>query len=300
LAPVWVILGLMDGRRRVEDILADIDAEAHESTVPLLATLVRLGVVDASGRALRRFLYNATTYRMLPVRGLDQAQLEQLVCDGNYRSYPDAPTIALPTESASTDTLRSFRALTHARRSPEGFTRHTMSLETLSAVLEAACGVTGTKTSPFGVVALRAHPAAGALYSVQVYPIVLNVAGVQPGVYHYDPLRHELETVRAPIEEDDVLAASDQRETVRNAAVVYALSGDFKRFERKYGSNGYRTFAMEAGHVSQNLVLATVAAGDAARPIGSWYEDALNRLLGFESYDERYLLAILAGRASTD
>jgi SagB-type dehydrogenase family enzyme len=300
LATVWTILGLLDGRRRVEDVLAEIDPQERVSGMELLATLERLGVVDASGRALRRFIYNATTYRRLPVRGLDPAQLARLVCDGNYRSYPDARKIALPPDPPSSDALRAFRSITHSRRSPERFARHTMSLQTLSAVLQAACGVTGTKTSEFGAVALRAHPAAGALYSVQVYPVVLNVAGLDPGVYHYDPLSHQLEIVRAPIEEDDLLAASDQRETVRNAAVVYALSGDFKRFERKYGSNGYRTFAMEAGHISQNLILATVAAGDAARPIGSWYEDALNRLLGFESYDERYLLAILAGRASTN
>lgn len=299
LATVWTMLGLLDGRRRVEEIVAEIDPGEQASTVGLLATLVRLGVVDASGRALRRFLYSATTYRMLPVRGLTTDQLMQLVCDSNYRSYPDAPRIALPDGPLPTEALGAFRALTHQRRSPEGFALHTMSLQTLSAVLDAACGVTATRKSDFGTVAVRAHPAAGALYSVQVYPIILNVAGLEAGVYHYDPLNHQLEVVRTPIEEDDVLAASDQRETVRNAAVVYALCGDFKRFERKYGSNGYRTFAMEAGHISQNLILATVAAGDAARPIGSWYEDAMNRLLGFESYDERYLLAILAGRAWT-
>lgn len=53
----------------------------------------------------------------------------------------------------------------------------------------------------------------------------------------------------------------------------------------------------EAGHVSQNLVLAATALGLSTRPFGGVFDALLDDLLGFESDDEQFLLAVLIGRA---
>jgi nitroreductase len=52
----------------------------------------------------------------------------------------------------------------------------------------------------------------------------------------------------------------------------------------------------EAGHISQNLILAATAMGLSARPFGGVLDDLLNRELGLEDPEEQFLLGVLTGR----
>jgi len=148
-------------------------------------------------------------------------------------------------------------------------------------------------------VKLRAYPSSGALYAVEVYPVVLRVEGLEPAVYHYRAVEHALEVVRPEIDQARVVAAvlPVEREMVAGAAALFCLSGVFPRHERKYGEGGYRMLVAEAGHISQNLILAATALGLAARPFGGVFDDLLNRELGLSGAEEQFLLAVLVGHA---
>ncbi len=56
----------------------------------------------------------------------------------------------------------------------------------------------------------------------------------------------------------------------------------------------------EAGHISQNLVLAAAALGLSARPFGGVFDTLLNRKLGLDDEDEQFLLSVLVGHAGDD
>jgi nitroreductase len=51
----------------------------------------------------------------------------------------------------------------------------------------------------------------------------------------------------------------------------------------------------EAGHISQNLILAATALGLSARPFGGVFDDLLNRDLGLNAAEEQFLLAVVVG-----
>ena len=53
----------------------------------------------------------------------------------------------------------------------------------------------------------------------------------------------------------------------------------------------------EAGHISQNLILAATALGLSARPFGGVFDALLNHDLGLDGADEQFLLAVLIGHA---
>jgi SagB-type dehydrogenase family enzyme len=76
---------------------------------------------------------------------------------------------------------------------------------------------------------------------------------------------------------------------------MICLTGVFPRHERKYGEGGYRMMVAEAGHVSQNLILAATALGLRARPFGGVFDALLNRELGLDAAEEQFLLAVLVG-----
>jgi SagB-type dehydrogenase family enzyme len=84
---------------------------------------------------------------------------------------------------------------------------------------------------------------------------------------------------------------------VAGAAALFCLTGCFLRHERKYGEGGYRMLVAEAGHISQNLILAATALGLSARPFGGVFDGLLNHELGLNTPDEQFLLAVLVGQA---
>jgi SagB-type dehydrogenase family enzyme len=84
---------------------------------------------------------------------------------------------------------------------------------------------------------------------------------------------------------------------VAGAATMICLTGNFPRHERKYGEGGYRMLIAEAGHISQNLVLAATALGLSARPFGGVFDELMNRDLGLEGEDEQFLLSVLVGHS---
>ena len=85
---------------------------------------------------------------------------------------------------------------------------------------------------------------------------------------------------------------------VAGAAALFCLVGFFPRHERKYGEGGYRMMVAEAGHISQNLILAATASGLSARPFGGVFDDLVNHDLGLDAAEEQFLLAVLVGHAA--
>ena len=126
-----------------------------------------------------------------------------------------------------------------------------------------ACGVTGATLWRGREAKLRAYPSSGALYAVDIYPLLLRVEGLNPTVYHYRPADNALEVVKPTIDRDAVIDAMlpMERQMASGAAAMICLTGNFLRHERKYGEGGYRMLVAEAGHLSQNLILRSHGIG---------------------------------------
>jgi SagB-type dehydrogenase family enzyme len=218
--------------------------------------------------------------------------------DGNYVSYPGAPRIAL--SQSIPKRLHSFHALTRQRRSRRNYNGLTLSRSDFDALLTTACGVTGVLRSADREVKLRAYPASGALYAVEIYPVALRIEHLAYGVYHYRAIDNSLELVRNDIDHARFINAAlpMERDMVAGAAAMICLTGHFHRHERKYGEGGYRMLVAETGHISQNLILTATALGLSARPFGGVFDDLLNSDLGLVTDAEQFLLSVLVGHVT--
>ena len=189
--------------------------------------------------------------------------------------------------------LRLAEALS-ARRSERTFGAEGISVAELATVLHAAYGVTGLAA---GEQTLRTVPSGGALYPLELYAVVARVRGVEPGLYHFDPLRSVLEVQRPgslPLE--SLLEASIYPEIVAGCAVTLLLTGMFRRSGFKYGLRGYRFTLLEAGHVAQNVLLMSTALDLGATPLGGFYDRAVDALLQVDGVNESVLYALCLGR----
>ena len=285
----------MDGTNTVADILSGLPEGQRPLAARMIAALAATGTIDVSGRPVGRFLHLATKKGVLPAGGLEGDAVLRLATDGNYRAYPEAPRIAV--SQSVPDRLRTFHALTRSRRSSRDYRGLALRRGDFDALLHTACGVTGAMPWAGREVKLRAYPSSGALYAVEIYPVVFRVEGLEPAVYHYRAVENVLEVVRPDIDPASVVGAAlpVEREMVAGAAALFCLAGCFPRHERKYGEGGYRMLVAEAGHISQNLILAATALGLSARPFGGVFDDLLNHDLGLDGAEEQFLLAILVG-----
>jgi SagB-type dehydrogenase family enzyme len=291
---VWHLARRMDGRATAAAIVSDLAQDEREVATRLLATLATVGVVDTSGRAIGRFLHRSTKKGVLPSGGLESDEVLALATDGSYREYADAAPIAV-SESVP-ERLRAFHDLTRRRRSSRDYGGLAIARQDLDALLNTACGLTGAMPWRGREVKLRAYPSSGALYAVEIYPVALRVEKLEEGVYHYRVVENRLELVRNVNRQEFVQTALPvEREMVASAAAMICLTGVFPRHERKYGEGGYRMLVAEAGHISQNLVLAATALGLSARPFGGVFDDLVNRALWINEDEEQFLLAVLVG-----
>ncbi len=118
-----------------------------------------------------------------------------LVTDGGYRTYDGAPRIEI--EQDVPEALGAFHALSRLRRSKRNYSGEPLQKEQLAALLETACGLTGMASWDGSEVRLSLYPSSGALYAVEIYPVALNIEGLDPAVYHYLANESALESVRA-------------------------------------------------------------------------------------------------------
>jgi SagB-type dehydrogenase family enzyme len=175
------------------------------------------------------------------------------------------------------------------RRSVREYSQKPLALEELARLLFYGIGVTGSAEYK------RAAPTAGGLTPIELYPVVNNVAGLERGLYHYDALGHHLHLLRRGDLRREIARACLDQDFLAQAAAVLVLTAVHRRTAWKYGERAYRYILLDAGHAAENIQLEATALGLGSCPIGAFFDDELNRLLGLKE-EEFALLAVAVGR----
>ena len=205
----------------------------------------------------------------------------------SYKTYPDAEHIPLP-EPSWTSNMAVGQAL-EIRRSHRDYAARSLSKEALSALLYAAQGITLDR------LAFRAAPSAGALYPIELYPVVHNVEGVSAGVYHYAVRVHGLERLEAGDFRGRVTRAGLHQAFLGDAGVCFLLTAVFQRTRWKYHQRAYRYVLLEAGHVAQNIYLAATSLALGACAVGAFYDRQFNDLLRLDVQEEAVVYLVSVG-----
>ena len=183
---------------------------------------------------------------------------------------PELPHVSSPKSVSLPGRVRTepfFRTLV-ARRTTRTFDLdRAMQLDDLDTVLRYVFGCHGFASRVEGVVCIkRTSPSGGGLHPITAYPIVTNVEGVAPGVYHYNPGEHSLALVSAlSMEETRDLASTFMcgQGYFGAAHVSFVLAARFYRNHWKYRRHprAYAGVLMDAGHLSQTLYLVAAELG---------------------------------------
>ncbi len=219
---------------------------------------------------------------------LFERKREQIAPAEQFKQYSGAQIVELPSpapsDSSIWDTLKN-------RRSVRKYKDGAIDVNELSALLWAAQGITGS----IGNYLLRTAPSAGALYPIETYLCVNSVAGLSPGLYHYNVAFSHLELLAQGEFGKELGERSMGQPMCWRGQVVFVWSAVPRRTMSKYGSRGIRYIFMDVAHICQNVLLAAEALGLGACPIGAFFDDELNHLFQLDGQEETVIYMASVG-----
>jgi SagB-type dehydrogenase family enzyme len=167
--------------------------------------------------------------------------------------------------------LTSIEETLHKRRSVRDYKRGPLNLEQVSQLLWAASGSNLYR---------RTAPSAGATYPLEIYLVVGEVEGLEPGIFHYSSSRHSLEMTKEQDVRNRLSRAALGQEMIEEASVSTVIAADYGRTTGHYGQRGTRYVHMEVGHVGQNVSLQAVALSLGTVMIGAFDDKQVKEVLG--------------------
>jgi SagB-type dehydrogenase family enzyme len=240
-------------------------------------------------------LFPLTIQLMMPESDFSTADLQAM--SRAYKQYPNAPRIKLPAIESIPQNGRTFDDVISSRRSLRDFANRELTLNELSQILHQSYGVTGESPASRGFRQnFRSAPSAGALYPAEIYIAVRKVAGVEPGIYHYNVPNHEIELMIPGDPTEQVSEVCCRQEYVRQASIVVLISGVLTRTKLKYGERGYRYVLLDIGHLGQNIYLSCASLELAIMTTCGFFDDEANKLLRIDGVDETAMYVAFVGK----
>ncbi len=207
---------------------------------------------------------------------------------GAHKEYPRMERIPLSNTAIATSLSDAFRArqsFADPKDAPA------LSLDELGALLG---GLRRHENS-----LRRMYPSGGALYPIETYIVNTEMEDGKSGVFHYHPTAHALERLwDAP----PGLAMSSLvlKPGAPQASSIAFFTALWERSSAKYGDFAYMLSLLEAGHMSENVLLAAAALGIHARPVMGFRDEIVLSLLDIDERLEQPVLSIILCKGTGD
>ena len=192
----------------------------------------------------------------------------------------DLSRIHLPSPLLSAAPPVDFLSLATNRISHRRFAETNLSMEELSFLLWCTQGV---KKSFGNITTFRTVPSAGARHALETFIYVNRVKGLEKGIYGYAPMSHSLfPHIKDPSLDQSLASACYKQMFVVRAAVTFIWVAVPYRMTWRYSERGYRYLLLDAGHVCQNLYLASESIDCGVCAVGAFDDDAMNMILDLD------------------
>ncbi len=168
----------------------------------------------------------------------------------HYKDY-STPFISLPAPQRLND--QYFSDVLLNRRTQRWFKPAAITASEFSQLLFYTWGKTASvEEGPIDKRIMRTSASAGCRHPIEVYPVVLNVEGIEPGIYHYSVRRHGLELLKGGNFDAEILVFCYNQEWVRHASAYFLMTAVLPRTMWRYRfSRAYRVVLMDAGHLGR-------------------------------------------------
>lgn len=203
--------------------------------------------------------------------GIRRDEVERYLHERPYpprRPYEGTP-FALP-KPAGEPPLGALDALA-TRRSVRAFARRPVPLATIAEILWTATAK--VREAELAQASGDPYELLNSYYAwLDLQLVNQGIDGLPPGVYRYDPLEHVLWRTREEAGDDDVVAIAAHQPWAAGSGAAIFIAAQWDRWRWLYrSSRGYMTALVQAGELSQELLLAIYR-----RRLGAWVTPAIH------------------------
>src|SRR3989441_1852666 len=131
---------------------------------------------------------------------------------------------------------------------------------------------------------MRAASATGALYPIELYVVAGDIAGLEAGVYHFDPLGFQLSRIRKGDYRAELATVS--YDGIALAPATIAFTSLAWKNAWKYEARSYRHWFWDGGVIAANLLSLSASMGSPTRIVQGFVDQTVNELLGLQDEEE--------------
>lgn len=201
---------------------------------------------------------------------------------GTHKEYPRMERLLLPEPQPIENSLRSVLLTRRSSYFKENLS--TLSLGDFGTLFGLALRRRQKTTS-------RNYPSGGGLYPIETYLITEPLVDGTSGIFHYHPTVHALEKLWDVPAENEVRTLIQGPEGLSFSALI-VFTSVWKRSSAKYGDFTYTVALLEAGHMSENILLVATALGFETRPMAGFKDRIVPQLLDIDEEHEQVVHSI--------
>ncbi len=208
--------------------------------------------------------------------------------EAEYRRMENSAIVALSKPKQT-----GFNDLLSKRKTCRNFdSGKSISAADLATMLHRVWGVIGTLELAPGVVAVKkSSPGGGGLHGTEAYVLVQRAEGLEPGIYHYLPMRHALESMQKSTQEDmrDLMyRCVAGQDWFQDVPVMVVMATRFDRLFWKYRrhAKAWRVAHLDVGHLSQTMYLSAADLGLGAFVTAAINDHTIEQALGLQTLKE--------------
>ncbi len=215
-----------------------------------------------------------------------------------FKSYKDSLKINLP-QLSSLPTNKTYQEILLSRRSLKPWKSSEVPIEYFSNIL----GYSNQENLSFRKKVkeeMYINPSTilnnSSFSALETYVFAFNIQGILQGLYHYDPLNHELQLVRREIERTYLSTMCIGQKQIEGASFVICISAIWKKYQMRYQHpRAYRNLFVNIGELAQKYLIMGAAYDYTAFMTPALVDEYVADLLGVNLYKESPLYVVGIG-----
>lgn len=206
------------------------------------------------------------------------------------KRYERYPQLVLPFDESP---AAPYADVVTSRKSSRSYASAPLELSVFGNVLYWSLAHHADAKSEHGFL----FPSGGGTYPIETYVLVQNIAGLERGIYHYDPRKHAVTKMPVDALSDDVVKKIFfETVDIKGAPqCVVVMTMVKERIIQTYGARAYYLALVEAGHRGQLLYQGAAMNKLGCCACGRVDYDDLHSRLSLDGTNEHYVYSVLLG-----
>jgi SagB-type dehydrogenase family enzyme len=208
-----------------------------------------------------------------------------------FKIYTKLPSIFLPSDFSephidAITCIKTVKTINSMTADATNTTNPQLDIRKLAEILFFSAGITREMKYMYGSYYMRAAPATGALYPIELYIVCQDIPGLNAGVYHFCPGDFTLTELRSGDYKAELATAAGDSKNIMTSPITIVFTSIAWRNAWKYEARSYRHWFWDSGVIAANLTATAASSNLQPFLILGFVDDTVNHLLYLDDKKE--------------